>query len=163
MTNPPPILLSGDSSESRRRINGWELALWILGVALIAVATWFTAQLTQMDIDQQNEANASGGISNLGYFQAFYQTAAIAVPGFVTGSIACFALAIFVRALDFNARRRVLPVAPPAIPLEQPIEPQAPAPTPAAVELPEARSVPTMPSDYSAYMRPADDPDAPAK
>jgi hypothetical protein len=145
-----------DDPKPRRRVNGWEIALWVLGVTLllgaIAVGYYFLQYIYAASTDPSPQ---------IGFLSAFFQASSIAMPGLVTGGIACIALAIFARALDVNATRResarrsAFPSAVPSAVAVPSAEPIAPLPTPRSAPVTPAESV--EPGDYSAFMRPSDD------
>jgi hypothetical protein len=155
MTNPPPVLLASESSSPRRHVNGWELSLWIAGVVLLASASVFEVSFVAVIIKESNPETIS---NNIGPFQAFYQSAEILVPGVVTGGFLCVALAIAVRALDVNARRRLIPVVPaPAVPSTIPDD-EIGAPVSERTEpAVAAHAESTAPTDYAPFMRPSDE------
>ena len=153
MTNQGPVLLAADLEASKRRVNGPELALWVLGVVLLVLSGVLTYGFTQLIFREQT--NTSGGIE-LGFDAAFAQSSEIFIAPFVTAGIVSVALAIFLRGLDISARRRgarivsANPSGVPIPPLTVPAATQTPVPAPAA-------RMPPL-TDYSAFMRPSDDP-----
>lgn len=160
MTNPPPVLLESESSSPRRRVNGWELALWIAGVVLLASACFFEVSFIAVIVKESNPATIS---NNIGPYEAFYQSAEILVPGVVTGGFLCLALAIAVRALDVNARRRAASLsAPVAVASSMPVEahdaPVAANTQPIPASAPATQAESTAPTDYAVFMRPSENP-----
>jgi hypothetical protein len=158
MTNPPPLLFASEPNPPRRRINGWELALWIAGVVLLASACVFEVTFIAVIVRESNPETIS---NNIGPYEAFYQSAEILVPGVVTGGFLCLALAIAVRALDVNARRRgaslSAPVAmAPSVPVEAHDAPVAANTAPIPAPATQAES--TAPTDYAVFMRPSENP-----
>jgi hypothetical protein len=156
MSDQPPVLLS-EPDVRRHRANGPEIALWIIGVVLLVgsgVLTYFFIELIR---DQTNQTN---GPDNLSFFVAFTQSATIFTGGLVTAGILCIALALLMRGLDINARRRALPLQSHEV-VAEPI-PAGPAvaspvaPPVAPIRIPPAR-VDNVTTDYAAYMRPSDD------
>jgi hypothetical protein len=84
-----------DAPKPRRRANGWEIALWVVGILLLGgsgVLVYFFVKLIY--------GNSSGQTPDLGLLDAFLQASSIYTPGLVTGGILCIALAIFARASD---------------------------------------------------------------
>ena len=156
MSDQPPALLS-EPDVRRHRANGPEIALWIMGVMLLAgsgVLTYFFIQLVR---DQTNQTT---GPDDLSFFVAFTQSATIFTGGLVTAGILCIALALLMRGLDINARRRALPS-----PSHEVVAAQSPA-GPAVVSPVEppvgpARIPPAQvgagTTDYAPFMRPSDD------
>jgi hypothetical protein len=137
-----------------RRVSRWELALWILGIILVAASVILTYGFTQMVYREQT--NDAGGV-DLGFFAAFEQTSEVFIAPFLTVGLMCIALAIFIRALDVNTRNRGerAPRMTPALAGSSsdavPVVAESEAPGPPA-------QVPTtIPADYSAFMRPAAD------
>jgi hypothetical protein len=153
MTNQVPVLLEAETDARKRRVNGPELALWILGVVLLALSGVMTYGFTELILQEQT--NTSGGI-DLGFDAAFAQSSEIFIAPFVTAGIVSIALALFMRGLDINARHREPRLAPatstgaPIPPLTEPAVNQAPVSTP-VVHAPPV-------TDYSAFMRPSDEP-----
>ena len=163
MTNQAPVLLTTEADARRRRVNGPELALWIIGVVLLVVSTVLDYGFIQFIVREQT--NTSGGI-DLGFDAAFVQASEIYIAPFVTGGILAIALAIALRGLDINARRRdarrsLEAVAPTPIPAESVVSPSQPPPTQTQVQpqalTPATATTPPL-TDYSAFMRPSDEP-----
>ena len=173
---PEMLGFEPDDPKRRRRANGWEIALWVLGIVLllgaVAVGYYFL---------QYIYAASTSPSPDIGFLSAFFQASSIVMPGLVTGGIVCIALAIFARALDVNARRRLAAVGAPAIvPSATATPPTASSPAsggptgpvpadpaPGAPTSASARQAPpptpAATTDYSPYMRPpADPPDSQA-
>jgi hypothetical protein len=154
MSDQLPVLLPTEADARRRRVNGPELALWIIGVVLLfasGVLTFYFIKLIQVQTAEVNIVQ-----SDLGFFVAFTQSATIFTPGLVTAGVLCIALALFLRGLDINARRRearfesATSTQAPTPPLTESAATQTPVPAPAV------RTPPL--TDYSAFMRPSDEP-----
>lgn len=152
MTDERPVLLAPEADASKRRINGWELALWIVGVALLVISGVLSYIFAQLIFAQTPTGQSGTG------FIAFAQTSSLYTPGMVTGGIVCIALALFSRALNANARQRDA-LRPTQVPAAV-VPPAAPAPEPStasvAPQRPAARAE-TAFTDYSAFMRPPDE------
>ena len=157
---PELIGFEPDDPRPPRRVNGWEIALWVIGVVLIGSSgalVYSFVTLVYENVRSQSPADA-------GFFSAFLQASSIFTPALVTGGIICIALAIFARASDVNATRRqaVRPAALAttarlsSVAAEAPeivtTETSAPAPSAALAE----PGAPAEPHDYRAFMRPKD-------
>jgi hypothetical protein len=154
MTSQLPVeQFEPDVDVRTRRMNGWELALWIVGVVLFFGGLTMVVGIVKLLFASVSEPTTNGAPLTVA-LEAF----SIAGPGILTGGIVCLALALFARALDVNSRRRdesrAVPayVASPSI--SRPTEPTPASPTP----MQSARGAqPEATVDYSAYMRPSND------
>jgi hypothetical protein len=154
MTSQLPVeQFEPDVDVRTRRMNGWELALWIVGVVLFFGGLTMVVGIVKLLLASVSEPTTNGAPLTVA-LEAF----SIAGPGILTGGIVCLALALFSRALDVNSRRRdesratAASVASPSI--SSPAESTPATKTPP----PSARSgQPEVPVDYSAYMRPSGD------
>jgi hypothetical protein len=147
-------VLSESEPDASRRVNRSELALWIIGIVLLAASVVLVVGFVKVIIAQETEVTTASTVDHFGVEVAFEQAANVYTPGVVTGGIVCIALAIFLRGLDLNARRRAADVVS-ASPSEAPIPPLTePAATPTPVSAPAVQGPPL--TDYSAFMRPPD-------
>jgi hypothetical protein len=153
MSGQVPVLLTPEQDARKRRVNGPELALWIIGIVLLITSGVLTYSFTELILQEQT--NNSGGI-DLGFDAAFAQSSEIFITPFVTAGIVCIALALFMRGLDLNARRREARF----VPATSPGTPIQPLTEPAADQVPVAAPAAHIPpvTDYSAFMRPSDEP-----
>jgi hypothetical protein len=152
-------------SARRRRVNGWELALWILGAVLIAGAIILLNVVAK--VLYFPNGNEVGGTEAF----ALIQASTVVIPGCVTAGFISILLAIAIRAMELNAWRREdrtraavssVPIArSEAVPSEPaPSATAAPATVPTvAPTLAEPKSVPsaagnTDSGDYRLFMRP---------
>jgi hypothetical protein len=151
MSDQPPVLLSGPDDRGSRA-NGPEIALWLMGVVLLAgsgVLTYFFIQLIR---DQTTQPN---GPDDLSFFVAFTQSTTIFTGGLVTAGVLCIALALLMRGIDINARRRAV-----RLQSQEPVP--SPVPVVPAVDSPvqpfrnPVAPVDPGPIDYAAFMRPSD-------
>jgi hypothetical protein len=158
-----PVVFSAEADARRRRANGPEIALWIIGIVLLIASGVFTYEFSKLIQAQTVDTNAQTDVS---FFLAFTQAATIFTPGLVTAGVLCIALALFMRGLDINARRRdaamISPQLAPIIPVAVPGASATPAAAQAPPSSPSSAPEPTTPGDYSAFMRPADEPTDPA-
>jgi hypothetical protein len=155
MTDERPELLAPEVVARQRSGNGWERALWIVGVLLLVISAVLVYGFVKLVFAQTSNIQSDSDISGL---VAFTQASSIYTPGFVTGGIVCIALALFSRALDANSRRRE---ALRSIPTQFPV-PAAVASSGEATTVPVAPPAPAAPplrasTDYTAFMRPPDD------
>jgi hypothetical protein len=81
-------------------VNGWELALWILGAVLIAGAVILLNVVAK--VLYFPNGNEVGGTEAF----ALIQASTVVIPGCVTAGFISIMLAIAIRALELNARRR---------------------------------------------------------
>jgi hypothetical protein len=159
-----PVLLPVEMDARRRRVNGPELALWFLGLALLVISAVLTYGFAQLIFREQTDT--SGGV-DLGFESAFAQSSEVFIAPSVTGAIVCIALAIFLRGLDVNARRRDAARAAAILahaPREEVavIEPESHFARDAPMTAGRAAaSAAPRPVDYSAFMRPSDHPTDP--
>jgi hypothetical protein len=163
MTDQPTLLGHAEApARSRRGPGGWEIALWILGVALVGGGVL----IAHFVVD--NLLSNDGSASNDPKFFAVAQVLYSILPGVITAGLFCFILAVALRAFEGNAVRRRA--------MAQLVQAQAPgvsASIPAASE-PAAIAVapvapaadrhsqdvsPTATGDYSRFMRPPADAD----
>ena len=162
MSSSPVLLPSAEPDARRRRVNGWELALWILGLALLAACT----VIAKYSVDMVILESAGGGQSTTDpVFRqqiVIQEFASIFTPGMVTAGLLCIALALFLRAFDVSARRRQTmrpavetpdtSVSPSMVTAVSTVEPER-------FDIPAAAPASTTPADYAPFMRPTDDPD----
>jgi hypothetical protein len=154
MTDQWPELLAPEAVARQRRSNGWERALWITGVLLLAISGVLVYGFVQLVFVQSSNIQSESGMSSL---VAFEQSSSIYTPALVAGGIVCIALALFSRALDTNARQRdALRPIPAAVPTSAaPSAAEAPT-TPVAAHKPTVPPL-TASTDYTAFMRPPDE------
>ena len=162
MSSSPVLLPPAEPDAGRRRVNGWELTLWILGFALLVACT----VIAKLSIDNVILESAGRGQSTADpVFRqeiVIQEFASSFTPGMVTAGILCIALALFLRAFDVNARRRLAMrsgvetpdaiVSPSLVTAVSPVEPGRPV-------VPATTPASTTPADYAPFMRPSDDPD----
>jgi len=144
----------------RRRVNGWELALWMLGVVLIVGAVILLNVVAK--VLYFPSGNQVGGTEAF----ALIQATSIAIPSLVTAGLIAIMLAIAIHALELNARRREARTrAASSVPIPRSeavraeAEPAAATPAAAVRTIAEPNSVPTVASntdsgDYRLFMRP---------
>jgi len=143
----------------RRRVNGWELALWMLGVVLIVGAVILLNVVAK--VLYFPSGNQVGGTEAF----ALIQATSIAIPSLVTAGLIAIMLAIAIHALELNAwRREARTRAASSVPIPRSeavrAEAEPAAATAAAVRtIAEPNSVPTVASntdsgDYRLFMRP---------
>ncbi len=164
MTDEPTLLGRLEQTTAqrrRRRPNGWELALWVLGVVLL-VASYLSAQLVVAQLFSSTDSgNGEADLAARGTVELLYTL----LPGLFTAALFCFIGAIGLRAHEANVARRPVIVAPTTTSRpEQPTSSEAPASpaSPESLESPvvdrrQERQTPTAEDDYSRFMRPPAD------
>jgi hypothetical protein len=165
MTGQSPVLLAPEVDARRRRVNGPEIALWIIGILLLAISATLVYGFITLIFNQTS--NPGQPQDDVGFFDTWVQSSTLFSPGLVTGGIVCIALALLLRGLDINARHRdarlvSLPVDPGPAQVQsvsQPVAQQAQQaqqaqPAPHATEAPEPTAAASV--DYAAFMRPSD-------
>ena len=155
-------------SPRRRRRNRWEVALWILGAALIAISLAAAYLVSKQLFATVGLGDSDADLS----WRALAEIAYTVLPGFVWAGLTCFVVAIGLRTYEANVARRA-GVGPSSASgteaaeqrPEAPLRPEAP-PLPEATTLPEALEGPPSnlgPSrtsgngstdDISRFMRP---------
>lgn len=153
VTDQVPLLLSTEADARKRRVNGPELALWIIGIVLLTGSAVSVYGFIQFILAQSANTAAQ---ESLGLYVAWTEASTLYTPGLVMAGIVCIALALFMRGLDINARRRearLVSASSPGAPIPPLTEPAA---TPTPVPAPAVQSRPV--TDYSAFMRPSDEP-----
>jgi hypothetical protein len=151
------VLLPGGADAPKRRVNPAELALWILGFVLLLVSVVLVVDFVNVVIMQSTEVTTpSSSTSHLDMEIAIEQATTVYTPGLVTGGIVCIALAILLRGLDINARRRNL-----ALPSHETVPTPAPVSPASEVPVEQARTPParveSRTTDYAPFMRPSGD------
>jgi hypothetical protein len=150
------------ASTRRRRVNGWELALWILGAVLIAGGAILLNVVAK--VLYFPNGNEVGGTEAF----ALIQASTVVIPSCVTAGFISILLAIAIRAMELNASRREdrTRAAVSSVPIARSeavrSEPAAPAATTAPATVPtvaEPYNVPSAASntdsgDYRLFMRP---------
>ena len=158
MTNQSPVPLAADVDAGKRRVNGPELALWIIGIVLLVVAgalVYGFIKVVLAEVSNPVQQN------DIGFYSVWSEASSLYTPGLVTAGIVCIALAIFLRGLDINARRRDArrtseAAVPAPVSAESAASQSAPPPTqPQPLPQPPAPAT-TASNDYSAFMRPSD-------
>lgn len=144
-----PELFETDGERRRIRVSRWEIALWVVGILLVASGV---GALAGLGVTINEESTSTFTNTNATPTQIFLQTASLVAPGLLTGGIVCIALAIFSRVLVANARNSELLAipAPPSHP-QRDAEPATPSGT-----VSQSPGASTSSTDYSAFMRPTD-------
>jgi hypothetical protein len=155
-----PVLLQSehDAATQRRKPNGWELALWIVGALLLlgggVLIFGFVRSIVGINSNPSPNVLAASDL--------VLQTSTTLAPAMITGGIVCIALALLARAIDVNALRREatrVPVSANRVNSDQnPVEPIPPTPAPpirpdAPVAAPAAEPI----TDFTPFMRPSVD------
>lgn len=162
MSDQPTLLGQAEpSARKRTRPNGWELALWILGLVLLGSGVVISRLVVTGLFANDNGSPAARTAVEIA--QVLYTT----LPGVVTAGLFCFILAIALRAFAGMSRGRS-PVEPlphsavaTAAAVAEPVTAPAAAPTAAPAAAVAARGAqdvaPTAADDYSRFMRPPTD------
>ena len=102
-----------NSSMNAHRRNPFEVALLVLAAVLLvgAVAGFFGFAVAMSDPTRLNTCDSNGNCTQ-SMLQYVFQFVYLAAPGAISGAIGCAALALAVRAVDVNARRRAAGVEP---------------------------------------------------
>jgi hypothetical protein len=155
MTDHPTLLGQADPpARKRRRPNGWELALWILGAALLGCGVLISRLVVTGLFANDNGSPAARTAVEVA--QVLYTT----LPGVVTAGLFCFILAIALRAFaGMTAGRRPvepLPQSPAAVVADPVTVPTIAADSAASPRRPQDVAQ-TATGDYSRFMRPPAD------
>jgi hypothetical protein len=130
--------------DARPRVNRSEIALWVIGAVLVAVALVFEV-IEALAVNRLYSLN-DGQPQPITVFQELADIGAQLAPSVLTAGLVSIILAIMVRALRANVRHPAIAAAPsPVVELTEIVQP-GPVPSRALAQI-----------DHSLFMRPSED------